>query len=365
MRVLQIAYGFEGGIGRLLVDYCSRLKQECQFEFLIGECQDGIFERRLIEKGFLVYHIKIGMPKKEKELFYKDFFSNYRYDIVHLHGSCDYICLKVAKKYGIQTRIVHSHNAVNYSKSKNMFYSALRNIYHELLNRLYVTDKWACGQKAGIAMWGKNNFFILPNAIDTSRFIYDDLARKRVRKYYSIAEDTLLVGTVGRLTDQKNHIFLLDVFSKLKDDNVNAELMIVGDGELKRELMKKSKEKGLNEIIHFVGNQTDVNAFLSSMDLFVLPSKFEGLPVVMIEAQSNGLRCLVSNKVTKECDVGKDNKFIGIDSIDVDRWVNEIRNESKKSNHRLSVFDLDKYNIDKSAPVLINEYSMLRMMKND
>lgn len=361
MRILQVAYGFEGGIGRLLVDYCSRLKNDLEFEFLLGECTDGIFEKKLIDEGFHVHHIKLGMNNNEKKIFYKKFFLKHHYDIIHMHGTCDYICLKEAKKSGIKYRIVHSHNAIDLSESRGKLYKELRKIYRTFMNRAYVTEKWACGSAAGHAMWGNTKFFIMKNAIDIESFQYNNEQRQLIRKMWNIPEKGYVIGSVGRLTSQKNYSFMLKVFANLIKKMPEAHLMLVGDGELRTNLLDEAQKLEIDNKVHITGLQTNIVAYLSAMDVFVLPSKFEGLPVVMIEAQANGLECIVSNKITKECSIDEKNVFLGIGKENIQEWSDVLMEKSKKKrNCTRKNEDLACFNIDKAAKVVKDKYELMK-----
>lgn len=327
IKILQVAYGFEGGIGRLLVDYCSRLKQDFEFEFLISYYDHGYFESILRSEGFIIHHTQLGMPKEQKEQLLENIFSKNQYDIVHLHGLCDYVLLRIAKKHGVRIRIVHSHNALDTLSDKTKPYRMVRGLYNKFRNKLLITDKWACGSLAAYSMWGKgaiesNDVYIMKNAIDVSLFAYSEEKRKSIRQILNI-ENKFVVGNVGRLTEQKNHRFLLNVFAELKKIKDNAILLIIGEGELQSELERIAIKLNIQDSVIFMGNRSDVSELLNVMDVFVLPSIFEGLPVVMIEAQANGLKCIISDTVTKECSFFEENVYLSL-SDNYKSWAKQL-----------------------------------------
>lgn len=357
MKILQIAYGFEGGIGRLLVDYCSRLNEDIDFEFVIGKNENGLFERKLIEKGFSVYQIELGLSETERKLFWDSFFSKKKYDAIHLHGPADYVCLKSAKKYGIKYRIVHSHNAFDPSANKGKLYKTIRNMYRYIKNKLYITDKWACGQYAGKIMWGNAPFYIMPNAIDCDAFSFCDKLRYEIREKLHIPKSAIVIGSVGRLTKQKNYEYLLHVHKKILERNASVHLLVVGSGELYTRLSDLAQQLEIGDRVHFVGEQSNIRAFLSAMDIFVLTSIFEGLPVVMIEAQANGLPCAVADTVTKECDFLQANRYISLDA-GYDMWAKEILNLILKGRYHNpdQILSAHGFEINAAAQTVLNKY---------
>ena len=241
--------------------------------------------------------------------------------------------LVYAKKYGIKKRIIHAHNSGNET-------SKLRGIFHYLnKTRLsqYATDYWSCSMVASEYFYNENiinspKHHIINNAIQTKDYAFDEAVRNEIRKEYKL-EDKYVIGHVGRFQYQKNHEFLVDVFNEyLKLDN-KAVLMLVGQGEGEEAIRQKVADLGMTENVMFMGVRSDVNKLLQAMDIFVLPSHFEGLPLVLVEAQSAGLPCYVSKDViTKESDVTGNIEFISLDDGDK-KWA-QIIYDNKKSDDR-------------------------------
>ena len=327
MRVLQMAIGFEGGIGKLLVDYCTILKKDVEFEFLIGSYENGLFESILREHSFVIHHLPVNYTRKDKIKIVKAIIREKSFDAIHIHGVCDFDVLRLAKKEGIRNRIVHSHNAVATLHYDSFLYRVLRNLYRNIMYRLFVTEKWACGIEAGKSMWGEKavnsgSVRIITNAIETECYRFNQDMRAIKRSILGIDSDCKVLGTVGRLTKQKNHAFMIDVFKQFVMSEPNARLVLIGEGELKTELENKALELGISNKVIFLGNRSDVCDLLNIFDLFVLTSFFEGLPVVMIEAQANGLPCLVSNEITKEADLLPNNQYLSL-SDSAKAWSNK------------------------------------------
>jgi glycosyltransferase EpsF len=171
--------------------------------------------------------------------------------------------------------------------------------------KLFATQWLACGEAAAINGWGRRAFekgkvIILPNAIDPDRFKFSEKSRREIRTRYGIKDDDFVVGHVGRFYPQKNHEFLIDVFSEVRQQKVNAKLLLLGDGPRQEIIRHKVESLGLTESVIFAGLQNDTAPFYSAMDIFAFPSLWEGLPLTLVEAQYAGLPCVVSENVTKE-----------------------------------------------------------------
>ena len=214
-------------------------------------------------------------------------------------GSTAAIYLKVAKKYGIYT-IAHSHNSgTDYS---------LKAIVYKLMayNTRNVADYFfACSQQAGIDRFGKkvvhsNRYHVLNNAIDTERFQYREITRRGIREEFGYLSEQVVIGHIGRFDRQKNHKFLIAIFSELYHTDKNIRLLLVGDGKLRKSIQRQVEKLGIAEAVSFAGVRSDVNRILQAMDIFVFPSIYEGLPVTLVEAQTAGLPCVISDHVPSE-----------------------------------------------------------------
>ena len=149
-------------------------------------------------------------------------------------------------------------------------------------------------------MFGNNDFSVINNAINTKDFLFNQHVRKKVREELEL-QNKFVIGHVGRFNEPKNHTFIINIFKELVSINDNAKLLLVGEGNLKNEIEKKVEDLGLSQYIVFYGKCDCVNRIMQAFDIFLFPSLYEGLPVTMVEAQANGLKCFISNKVPKEC----------------------------------------------------------------
>lgn len=321
-----------GGIQSLVVEIVKNIdKENFQIDFLLLD--DGNtyeLEDKLKERNCNVYKLKnvwINTPFdylkycKEMNKFFRTIGKDY--DIVHLHSSSkNFMVLYYAKKYGIKIRIAHSHNTD--FQTKNIIKKFIGNQFKGLLKK-NATDYMACSKDAGKWLFGNEKVIVLKNAINIKKFTFDNQTRNEIRDKYGIKDNEIVCGNVGRITEQKNHIFLINVFKKLYNQNKNYKLLLVGKGEetLEKELEKIVNENNITENVIFAGFQEKTYEYLNAMDLFVFPSKFEGLGIVLIEAQANGLSCIVSDKIPNEAIINSNVKILSLDR-EVD-WVKTIQ----------------------------------------
>lgn len=260
------------------------------------------------EKEMEQYGCKIHIVPKFKVINYRKYkqawtaiLAQGKYDIVHGHvSSTAGIYLKEAKKFGCAT-IAHSHSA-GYRGS------AFERIVKKLFTvgaKKYADYWFACAEPAAIRMFGNRyrenpNFYELPNAIDTSRYLFNQNVRERLRAELQIEKDAVLYGHVGTFSTPKNHEFLIDVFEQIyKEQGDKAHLVLVGEGALRAQIEQKVAKLGLQKQVVFTGIVDNAQEYLMAMDTLIFPSLFEGVPLVLIEAQAAGLYCVVSDNVTK------------------------------------------------------------------
>lgn len=220
------------------------------------------------------------------------------FDVVHACGSSSLLGmeLSLAKRAGTGMRIAHSHNTVC---SHRVADRILRPLLYNA-----ATDLIACGVDAGRWLFAKRGFSVIPNGKDPVSFRFDSAKRQRAREMLDINDDTIAIGHVGRINEQKNHSFLLNVFKSFLTSNREARLYLIGDdGGLMSEVRKRVRELGLQDKVLFLGRRTDVSELLNGMDCMVFPSLYEGFPNVVVEWQYNGLPCVISDTITDECAV--------------------------------------------------------------
>lgn len=300
IRILQVVTHMNrGGLETMLMNYYRKMdRMKVQFDFLTHREYDGDYGKEINKLGGKIFHIS---PLNPFSLSYKkelsDFFDTHReYQIIHVHQDClSSIILKIAQEHGIKVRIAHSHCA---SQDKNLKYPIKLFYKHFISN--YATDLIACGEDAGKWMYGGANFWVLNNAIDANKYIFNSQVKTQQRKKWGLSECELVVGHIGRFSPQKNHSFLIDIFYELQK-MISAKLLLVGEGDLRKQVEEKVQDLGIQDKVVFTGLRSDVPELLQAMDVFVFPSNYEGLPVTMIEAQAAGIPCLISDKVSIEC----------------------------------------------------------------
>lgn len=323
-----------GGMETYIMEQYRHLNRDIiryDFANLTGEYSMA-FEDEIRNNGDVIYNI-ISRKKNILKHYYKwfVFFKKYHnvYDAVVLN-TCDlyHMCpLFFAKLWGIKTIIIHSHN--NGSEKKEGFLRKILISFNKILMKYSVSNYWACSKIAGEWMFGKKVFFeIIHNAIDTKKYIYNERIRKKIRNDLKI-EDDFVLGHVGRFSYQKNHKFIITIFNYLLKKIPNAKLLLIGDYKLNKNYTNEVniliKKYNIKNKILFLGSKKDIAEYYQAMDCFILPSHFEGLGIVGIEAQAASLPCIVSTGVSKELGITDLVKYISLNE-NIDIWINEILN---------------------------------------
>lgn len=325
MRVLHILSELDGGgVDRLLYDYCSRIISDIEFDFVVVSKKEGILEQPLKDLGCKVFHVaqmREDLNRHNAELM--SIMRNGNYDIVHIHsGYKAYFDLRCAKKCEVKCRLVHSHLAFEPEK----FRQRLERMIFTPLTKMLATQLCACGRDAAVWMWGAKAYasgkvFVMRNAIDVKRFQFNSAKRDELRKQLGL-EGKFVIGNVARFSYQKNHEFLLKIFKEVLKKRHDAVLLLVGRGELFEEVQQQAKDLGIFDSIVFLGVRNDVPELLNAMDVFVLPSRYEGLPVVLVEVQGNGLPVFASDKITDEIKLNDNVDYLSLDNVD--EWADKI-----------------------------------------
>lgn len=310
MKILHIMASCSkgSGVAQVIMRYYRQMQTEVTFDFLVYWDVEDSFKEEIEQYGGRVYvegkpgiGQMAGFARRFDEILTEH---EGEYTAVHLHELyLNSVLFPVAKKHNIARRIAHSHT----TKFSEVWLNSLRNRVLFYPVRFLATDFMACSYSAGEMAFGRKicngpRFDIIKNAIDPSKNLYAQEARERILKEFGI-DSGLVVGHVGRFSPQKNHFFLLDVFFEVQKIMEDAKLLLVGDGPRFYEVKKKAEELGIGHKVIQTGVRSDVGALLSGMDVFVLPSIFEGLGNVLIEAQCNGLPCIASNVVPQEAAV--------------------------------------------------------------
>ncbi len=304
-------------------------REKIQFDFIVDHPEQLYFAEEVKALGGKIYSMPTfkGYNIRQVKKAWRNFFQSHpEYKILHSHvRSYASIYIPIAKKYGLYT-IIHSHSNSNASGIsalvKKILQYPLRNCADYLL---------ACSQKAGEWLFGKkacnsNRFEVFENALDIEKYQPNTAVRNRYRSELQI-EDKTAYGHVGRFHESKNHMFLLEVFSKIHSRDDNTVLLLVGDGSLREDIENKIVELGIKDSVILLGNRSDIAECLWCMDIFLFPSKWEGLGLSLIEAQAAGLPCYVSDTVPKEATLSDLIEYLPINSSE--QWLTAIMNSDK------------------------------------
>ena len=363
IRVLQIiGIVCGGGVEAVIMNYYRNIdRNQVQFDFVIDGYDKTYLDDEIKAMGGKVYNVE---PYRKNIFLYMvqiyKIVRNGHYDIVHSNmNTLSVFSLFPAWLAGAKQRILHNHStAVKQEGKRSLMKHILRPIAPLFANRYA-----ACSIIAGNWMYGKARMAqgevkIIRNAIDLKKYAFSPDLRKMYRQKFGFSDDELVIGHVGRFMFQKNHRFLLQVFNEINKRTEKAKLLLIGDGELLKEIEEKVHEYGFDKRVCFLGLRKDVQAIYNAMDVFVLPSWYEGLPVVSVEAQANGLRCVFSTNVTSESKLTSSAEFMDL-AAGASNWAmhilqgNNSRNSRAEKEMRLAGFD-----IETQAQELVNWYTV-------
>ncbi len=327
-------------------------------------CDNRTYKNIVEERGGKVFSLGLsftpGNSRMNIKKPLKNFLKSNKYDVVHIHsGSISVLAIAawVAHRCKVKKIIVHSHCA---AERKNLKYRLAKFASLPLM-RICPTDYCACSQVAGDWKFSrriaKNKLVILKNGVDLLEFSYKSDVRAAMRRKLCLDENDLVIGHVGRFSYQKNHEYLLKVLSELKNNGINAKLVLIGSGELLNEVKEQALEADISDKIIFVGNVNNVADYMQAMDVFALPSRFEGLPIVGVEAQAAGLPCVFSEAVTEETKLTDEVKFLPIDDESVSAWAETILYLSKSERKdNVSVLKDKGFDINETVKRILEIY---------
>ena len=355
IRILHCVAGIgRGGYETYIMNLYRNIdRTKVQFDFLYSF--GGVYRREIEELGGRLYKIPFITEKGPFEYTksVRGFFEAHpEYKIVHSHmDKFSGHIMREAKRAGIPVRISHSHSVAS---SGVLAYKLVKGFYGFMINP-NCTDRFACSKEAGDWLFGKDrdDVNVVKNGIDLKKFSCED---KRDRS-------KLTITCVGRLAEEKNHTFLIDIFNEVYKKNKNAQLIIAGTGDMEQALKDKVASLGLGDAVDFMGDCNDVNALLQKTDIMCLPSLFEGLGIVFVEAQACGVKCIASDRVPNEAKVSDDIVFIPLEK-GAQYWADVILNtdvSEKKDNHariREKGYDIGEV-ADKVQKFYLEKYSQL------
>ena len=363
IRIAQIIGKWVGGgVESVVMNYYSHIdRTKIQFDFICDNDSTDIPYNEIKKLGGKVILIPPYQKvfKYHKEL--KKVLKNGNYKIVHSHiNTLSVFSLWAAKSAGVPIRVAHSHSTTNKKEWKK---NILKNVLKPF-SKIFATNYFACTEHAGRWMFGNKAFnqgkvYLLNNAIDLEKFKYDEKLREIKRKELNIKDNNLVIGHIGRFVEQKNHRFLIDIFSEIHKQNKNTVLVLVGQGPLMDEMKAKARKLNISDSVKFLDQRKDVNEIYQAMDLFLFPSLYEGLGMVLIEAQCSGLPCVVSTEVPEIAKVSNRIKFLSLNEC-VQIWsdtVLKLINKDRIVN--IKMIEKAGYDIETEVRKLENEYLKL------
>lgn len=339
IRVLHVVGRMDrGGIETMIMNLYRNIdRSKVQFDFLAHYGREAVYNDEIRALGGRIYE----MPalRDETHVYYwrvfkyifalRRFFKEHReYDVLHGHmTNTASIYMPIARKYGVSCRIAHSHS----TKGKAGLLGVVTDILQKPIYK-YATDWFACSKAAADWFFPRaaveaGKVTIVPNAVDAKKFRFDPSTRERMRRALGV-EGKLVIGCVGRFRPEKNQAFLLEVLREILKSEPEAVLMFVGDGPEEKAVKAQAEEMGLSGKARFLGMRTDIPDVLQAMDVFALPSLWEGLPVTGIEAQASGLHCVVSTGVTEEMNIIGMVEYLPLDGS-LEKWAEALSKAAK------------------------------------
>lgn len=343
-----------GGIESFMMNYFRHIDREkVRIDFLVHGYEKGVYDAEIEASGCKIYHVptKSKHPiKYVREL--RALFKQEKFDIVHSHlDAMSGWILKIAKECDVPVRIAHSHNTDHLTTNR---IKRIVNNYAMKQIPCYATDLFACSSDAGRWLFGNQRFQIINNAIDMPQYAFDEEKRKAIRDYFGW-QDQFVIGHVGRFDYQKNQELLIEIIPEVIGQRDNAMFVFVGDGDDLVKAKELANKLGVGNKCVFLGSRNDVYDIYNAFDIFALPSRFEGLGIVAIEAQTNGLECLLSDRIPESACICNSVNKLPIE--DKNAWIKSII-ECTGMRHLTNYERVVKagYSIDRAAEKLMCFY---------
>ncbi len=361
IKVMYYVSGLiSGGVEQMLYNYC-KFMDHSKFEFIIVYQHTPVAscKEKLEDIGCKTIRITARSENFIENIFESyQIIKKYKPDIVHAHMNLMNFCPLLAAFFaGIKIRISHSHIA---EKNKGVLFRIFSYICKKL-NMLFANFLMTCGKEAGEYLYGKKKMEtkkvqMVENAIELEYYKKDENIRSRIREQLGV-ENGLVVGHIGRFTKQKNHKRLIEIFEKLLELESNAYLLLVGSGELEDDIKISAKKKGIFERIIFYGTTKDMYLIYNAMDIFVLPSLYEGFPVVSVEVQAADVPSIFSDRIAQSCKLTSAIEFLSLDLSD-EIWAEKIFQRAHEFRDEIndSTEFMKKYDIRYKAVVLQRYY---------
>ena len=353
IRVLHVlgATNLGGAESRIMDLYRHIDREKIQFDFLIHTKKEGFFDQEIKQLGGKIYHLpsfRVYNYFVYKKACREFFAAHKEFQTVQGHmTSTAFIYLPIAKKAGVPMTIAHARSAGVDKGLKGWITKFIRRNLYRKCDYMF-----SCSDLAASAVFGEKQYkdgkvVFVPNAVDTKDFAPDEHMREKIRREYGL-ENSFVIGHVGRFHYAKNHEFILDIFTEVLNQNKKAKLFLLGDGPRRQEMEEKAAELGIKESVIFAGNQNPVAPYYQAMDAFLFPSRFEGMPGTVVEAQAAGLPCLIADTITKQVKVTELVTFLSLEQS-AKLWaeqLNRIAAEQKIQKNAETEIDLSKTNYD-------------------
>ncbi|HEL1586830.1 TPA: glycosyltransferase [Streptococcus suis] len=356
LKVLMIlpSFNYSGGIESFVMNNIRHMEMSnFKIDIISHEINADDYVTEVKQLGGEVFYFpKFTIRNFSKiKSEYKNILLKNKYDIVHCHmANAAFLYLGYAKKLKVPVRILHSHQ----NKAADTLSHSIRNIPLLAIGNKFANSRIACTKIAGDFLFKNQKYDVVRNAIDYQKYEFNLEKRVELRKKFGISDSDIVIGHTGRLTPQKNQIFLLNIMEKLANQKLNYQLILVGSGEDLEILEKKVVDSNLTDRVQFLGDRNDIAHLLQIFDVFVFPSVYEGLGISILEAQANNLPCIASSGVPKDADIS--DKIIHLDLNDgVEKWCGAIRN-IELNKRSLNVHLDPKYDIVKNADIMENLY---------
>lgn len=356
VRVLH----FQGRMGKggaetfMMNTYRNIDRSKIQFDFLIyNDFKDVTpYNKEILELGGRIF--SVPNPKKNMVGYLvsvRKLLKENKFNIVHnevfFGGGLN---LWLSYKAGIKKRIAHSHATTDGKSSIAM--KLIRKVLDSLMFK-YATDYLACSVEAGKGLFGKNHpFLFVPNGIDLNYFQNITESKGLSKKKIGLPEDAFVTGNIGRLEEQKNHRFLISIFEEVYKTNKNSHLILIGEGSLENEIKDIVRQKKLDQVVHFLGVRDDIPTILNAMEVFLMPSLYEGLPISAVEAQAAGVKLVLSTEVSEETALSENVQFVPL-ALSAEEWAIRIL-ERPYGNKLLP--EMEMYDMRNTAQIMEKVY---------
>lgn len=320
-----------GGAETMVMNYYRSIdRTRVQFDFMVHRQERGAYDDEIEALGGRIYRMPPVQPghfgeyKREVARFFDE---HKEYSIVHSHMSeLGFYAFREAKKHGVKCSVCHAHNAPHF-KDETLVEKAkdLVREYFKHRIRKYTDHKFICGIEAGEWLFGKKSkpeFVMMNNAVDASRFVWSEEKSAALKAKFDL-EGKFTVCHVGRFNAQKNHTFLVEIFKAVHSIRPDSVLLLVGAGDLEEKVRQQVEAAGLTDCVRFMGLRDDVNDIMVASDVFLFPSLYEGLPVTLVEAQSSGIKCVISDNIPDDCRITQNIDVVSLQSS-TQRWAEEV-----------------------------------------